>query len=195
MLVTLLLCCVARAAEHCCPALQEDKVIRISLGAFAAQAIVAMVGALALLAQPGVVEAQSHSASRDLPADLGGAPGSELRVTITADSYGVFGQVVETLPEGFALVSASLEEDQVMAEGQDGALQPAGGDQFHLRRLRPRHGRAVHLHRGHQERRPRGTDHHRPPGSAGWAAADPHANCNAYADVHSHAGAYGHANP
>ena len=47
--------------------------IRISLGAFAALAIVAMVGALALLAQPGVVEAQSPSASRTLPAELGRA--------------------------------------------------------------------------------------------------------------------------
>ena len=65
--------------------------IRISLGAFAALAIVAMVGALALLAQPGVVEAQSHSASRTFRQNWA-APGGELRVTITASNYGAFGQ-------------------------------------------------------------------------------------------------------
>ena len=60
------------------------------MGAFAALAIVAMVGALALLAQPGVVEAQSHSASRAFQRTWA-APGGELRVTITASNYGAFG--------------------------------------------------------------------------------------------------------
>ena len=81
--------------------------IRISLGAFAALAIVAMVGALALLAQPGVVEAQSQSASRTFRQNWA-APGGELRVTITASNYGAFGQVVETLPDGFTFKSAAL---------------------------------------------------------------------------------------
>ena len=91
--------------------------IRISLGAIGALAMAAVVGVAALVAQPADVEAQAPTASRAFQ-QTWAAPGSEVRVTITADSYGVFGQVVETLPEGFALVSASLEEDQVLAEGQ-----------------------------------------------------------------------------
>ena len=90
--------------------------IRISLGALAALAFAAMVGAVALLTPTGVVEAQSHSASRAFQRTWE-APGSELRVTITASNYGAFGQVVETLPEGFSFVSASLpvaEEGQVV---------------------------------------------------------------------------------
>ena len=79
--------------------------IRIFLGALAALAIAAMVGALALLAQPDVVEAQSHSASRAFQRTWA-APGGELRVTITARNYGTFGQVVETLPDGFTFKSA-----------------------------------------------------------------------------------------
>ena len=91
--------------------------IRISLGAFAALAIVAMVGALALLAQPGVVEAQSHSASRAFQRTWA-APGGELRVTITASNYGAFGQVVETLPDGFTFKSATLPSGQIEQEAQ-----------------------------------------------------------------------------
>ena len=91
--------------------------IRISLGAFAALAIVAMVGALALLAQPGVVEAQSHSASRTFQRTWA-APGGELRVTITASNYGAFGQVVETLPDGFTFKSATLPSGQIEQEAQ-----------------------------------------------------------------------------
>jgi hypothetical protein len=92
-------------------------VIRISLGAFAALAIVAMVGALALLAQPGVVEAQSHSASRTFQRTWA-APGGEVRVTITASNYGAFGQVVETLPDGFTFKSATLPSSQIEQEAQ-----------------------------------------------------------------------------
>ena len=91
--------------------------IRISLGAFAALAIVAMVGALALLAQPGVVEAQSHSATRTFQRTWA-SPGGELRVTITASNYGAFGQVVETLPDGFTFKSATLPSTQIEQEGQ-----------------------------------------------------------------------------
>ena len=91
--------------------------IRISLGAFAALAIVAMVGALALLAQPGVVEAQSPSATRTFRQNWA-APGGELRVTITASNYGAFGQVVETLPDGFTFKSATLPSSQIEQEAQ-----------------------------------------------------------------------------
>ena len=76
-----------------------------------------MVGALALLAQPGVLEAQSQSATRAFQRTWG-APGSELRVTITASNYGPIGQVVETLAEGFTFVSATLGANQIAQEGQ-----------------------------------------------------------------------------
>ena len=91
--------------------------IRISLGAFAALAFAAMVGAIALLTPPGVVEAQAHSGSRAFQRTWA-APGSELRVTITARSYGAFGQVEETLPDGFTFVRSSLPGNQVAEEGQ-----------------------------------------------------------------------------
>ena len=91
--------------------------IRTSLGALAALAIAAMVGALALVAQPGGVEAQSQSASRAFQRTWA-APGGQVRVTITASNYGAFGQVVETLPDGFTFVSASLPDTQIEQEGQ-----------------------------------------------------------------------------
>ena len=91
--------------------------IRISLGACAALAIAAMVGALALLAQPDVVEAQSHSATRTFQQNWA-SPGGELRVTISASSYGPIGQVVETLPEGFTFVSSALPSTQIEQEEQ-----------------------------------------------------------------------------
>ena len=91
--------------------------IRISLGALAALAFAAMVGAIALLTPPGVVEAQAHSGSRTFQRTWA-APGSDLRVTITARNYGAFGQVEETLPDGFTFVRSSLPGNQVAEEGQ-----------------------------------------------------------------------------
>ena len=76
-----------------------------------------MVGALALLAQPGAVEAQSHSATRTFQQDWA-APGGELTVTIAASNYGAFGQVVETLPDDFTFVSATLQDNYIEQEGQ-----------------------------------------------------------------------------
>ena len=46
------------------------------------------------------------------------APGREVTVNITAAEYGDAGQVVETLPPGFAYVSSSLSEDQATVTGQ-----------------------------------------------------------------------------
>ena len=91
--------------------------IRTSLGALTALAFAALVGAVTLLVQPGVVEAQSHSATRAFQQDWA-APGGELRVTITASNYGAFGQVAETLPDGFTFLSATLPGNQVEEEGQ-----------------------------------------------------------------------------
>ena len=46
------------------------------------------------------------------------APGRQLTVSITAADYGDAGQVVETLPPGFAYVSSSLSEGQATVTGQ-----------------------------------------------------------------------------
>ena len=46
------------------------------------------------------------------------APGRQVMVTITAADYGDAGQVVETLPPGFAYVSSSLSEGQATVTGQ-----------------------------------------------------------------------------
>ena len=80
--------------------------IRTNLIAIAVLAAAASVGIAALLAQPGAVETQSHSAIRSFPDDRA-APGSEIEITITPGNLGGFGQVEETLPEGFAFVRSS----------------------------------------------------------------------------------------
>ena len=45
-------------------------------------------------------------------------PGGRLVVTITATNYGGFGQVEETLPEGFSYTGSSLSEGSVTVDGQ-----------------------------------------------------------------------------
>ena len=77
---------------------------------------VAMI-VLALLGQPGAVDAQSHSATRTFQADWA-SPGSEIRINISASNYGPFGQVVETLPSGLSYVRSSLEKREVDVNGQ-----------------------------------------------------------------------------
>ena len=90
---------------------------RIALGTMAALTLAIVISTLALVAPPATVQAQSHSASRSFSADWT-APGSEFRVNIAARDYGPFGQVVETLPPGFAYVSSSLGATEVEVEGQ-----------------------------------------------------------------------------
>ena len=90
----------------------------------------AVVGVtMLLLAQPGAVGAQSHSASRAFQL-VWAAPGSELRVTITARNYGAFGQVVETLPDGFTFLGSSLDDAQVSSEGQTIQFTLLGDSRF-----------------------------------------------------------------
>ena len=87
------------------------------------------VGIAALLAQPGAAEAQSHSATRSFPADWA-APGSEVEVTITTSGLGGFGQVEETLPEGFTFIHSSLDAFQVRVTGQTVLFALIGGERF-----------------------------------------------------------------
>ncbi len=100
-----------------------------NLVAIAALAITASVGIAVLLVQPGVVEAQSHSATRSFPADWA-APDSEIEITITPGNLGGFGQVEETLPEGFTFVRSSLDVFQVNVTGQTVTFILLSGDSF-----------------------------------------------------------------
>ncbi len=55
------------------------------------------------------------------------APGGRVVVTITADGYGSFGDVAETLPAGFTYVTSDLPADQVTSEGQTVKFALIGG--------------------------------------------------------------------
>ena len=82
-------------------------------------AMLILVGAAlwgASLDQPGSVAASGHSAERAF-ASPWVAPGGRLQVTITAQEYGAFGQVVETLPAGFRFVDSSLPASAVSPGG------------------------------------------------------------------------------
>ena len=46
-------------------------------------------------------------------------PGSEVRVTINATGYGLYGHVVETLPPGFSYEKSDLNENAVIVSGRD----------------------------------------------------------------------------
>ncbi len=103
---------------------------RTMVGAIAALTIAALVGAVALLLQPGAGEAQAHSATRTFQAPWA-EPGSEFRVDITARGYGSFGQIVETLPDGFTFVRSSLDGFGTRVEGQVIFFQLLGDTTFH----------------------------------------------------------------
>ena len=62
--------------------------------------------------------------------DTSVGPGDEITVTITPTSYGSFGQVVETLPAGFAYVPGSVTPSSVRAtvNGQDVTFILLGDD-------------------------------------------------------------------
>ena len=64
----------------------------------------------------------SRSFSPD-PVDAGG----QVTVTITADGYGAFGDVAETLPDGFTYSSSDLPVDQVTRDGQTVTFALLGG--------------------------------------------------------------------
>ena len=80
---------------------------RITLGMIPAIAVALAVGAMALLAQPSTVEAQTPSANRSFRANWV-PPGAEFRVDVSVRNYGPFGQLAETLPAGFTYVRSSL---------------------------------------------------------------------------------------
>ena len=70
------------------------------------------LGSSPLAAQTGANVSRSFEPSRV-------APGGEVTVTITAESFGLGGSLTETLPAGFTYESSSLDDFQVESTGQD----------------------------------------------------------------------------
>ncbi len=64
----------------------------------------------------GGLAASGHSAVRFFSSEWT-APSGEVTVTIAVSDYGPFAQVVETIPEGFRFVSASLSDAAVRSDG------------------------------------------------------------------------------
>ena len=89
--------------------------IRIALAVVAVVAVVAV--AVGLVQLDSVTAQTSPTATRSFDPNPV-APGGFLVVTITADGFGIFGDVQETLPAGFIYQSSSLDPDQVTPEGQ-----------------------------------------------------------------------------
>ena len=81
------------------------------------------------LHQPGVVEASGHAATRAF-ASPWVAPGGQIKVTITAQNYGAFAQVVETPPGGFRYVGSSLPDSAVSVTLATVTFTLLGEEQF-----------------------------------------------------------------
>ena len=79
--------------------------------------------------RPGAAVASGHSAMRSFAAAWV-APGGRMEVTVRAQDYGVFGQVVEKLPVGFLYVSSSLPATGVSAAGDTVTFTLLGDDRF-----------------------------------------------------------------
>ena len=95
-------------------------------------AVLAVAGAalgIVGLWHPVPVDATSHSAVRSFSARWV-LPGGRLEVTIAVSDYGGFGQVVETLPEGFSYEGSDLSEAAVTVEGQTVAFTLLGEERF-----------------------------------------------------------------
>ena len=76
----------------------------------------------------GQADASGHSATRSF-FSASVAPGDEITVSIAATNDGVFGQVVETLPDGFAYVADSSPSDiRTTVEGQEVKFSFLGGN-------------------------------------------------------------------
>ena len=87
-------------------------------------------------------------ATRNLPT-APVAPGSEFTVTIAATNYGAFGQVVETLPDGFSYVPDSTSPATVRAavDGQEVTFTLLGEESFSYKVMASRTGDS-HTFRG-----------------------------------------------
>lgn len=72
---------------------------------------------IATVSSTAISSVAAQSAARTLPDSV--APGEIFEVGIVATGYGMFGQVIETLPAGFSYVNSSLSAGSVTLEGQD----------------------------------------------------------------------------
>ena len=90
--------------------------------------VLATIGA-GTLAPSSTLEASSHTAVRSFSQPWA-PPGGRLVVTITATNYGGFGQVEETLPEGFSYTGSSLSEGSVTVDGQTVSFVLLGDGSF-----------------------------------------------------------------
>ena len=90
--------------------------------------VLAAIGA-GTLAPSSALEASSHSAVRSFSQPWA-PPGGRLVVTIAATNYGGFGQVEETLPEGFSYTGSSLSEGSVTVDGQTVSFVLLGDGSF-----------------------------------------------------------------
>ena len=93
---------------------------------------VILIASALLVASPAAIDslsASGHSAVRSFSSELV-APGGEITVTISAHDYGPFAQVVETLPEGFLFLGASLSDAAVRATGTTVKFTLLGEEQF-----------------------------------------------------------------
>ena len=90
--------------------------------------LVATAGA-GTLVRSSTLEASNHSAVRSFSQPWA-APGGRLTVTITATGYGGFGQVEETLPQGFSYSGSSLSEGSITVDGQTVSFVLLGDTSF-----------------------------------------------------------------
>ena len=81
------------------------------------------------LHQPGDVEASGHSATRTF-ASPWTVSGDHVEVTIAAQDFGAFAQVIETLPEGFRFVGSTLPAYAVDTDGNTITFTLLGEEQF-----------------------------------------------------------------
>ncbi len=93
--------------------------------------VLAIVGVAGLsLLIPNAVNADEHSATRSFVSSSV-ATGAELEIEITAENYGSFAQVEETLPEGFIFLRSDLDDSSIETDGQNVKFTLFGEDHFH----------------------------------------------------------------
>ena len=93
------------------------------------------LGMVGLLLVGPVAAQQTPTATRSLSATTVAA-GDEVTVSITANDYGTFGAVVETLPAGFSYVSVSDTDIRVTETGQEVKFILFGETSFSVHRDR-----------------------------------------------------------
>ncbi len=96
--------------------------------------VLAIVGVAGLsLLLPDAVNASGHSATRSFVADTETVAASgDLEIQVEVSGLGGFGQVVETLPDGFTFVRVGdLSDTQVQVDGQEVTFTLLGDTTFH----------------------------------------------------------------